>query len=189
MNHKLPKNKKSQMEDGIFPSPDAQEPQMTTAGVMSSVSRKNAGEDIAGKRKITTEIIVHELNGDGTLPGFDDYLKNRGIVHRAMHLLEEWKFMPARISCSKVPVDIIALRKDMALLIQVISSKKPVPDAKTLVRLYAKKIHALRTMGTTAQFRKMLMAYSKLCGWKYYEVLPGGLIPAWDLPDVPAHQS
>ena len=140
-------------------------------------------------RSISTDIIIHELNDDGSLTGVDEYLKNRGIVHRAMNLLEEWKFLPAWISCSKVPVDIIALRKDMALLIQVISSKKPVPDAKTLVRLYAKKIHALRKMGTTAQFRKMLMAYSKLCGWKYYEVLPGGLIPAWDLPDLPATPS
>jgi hypothetical protein len=189
MSYKLPNHKKSQKVDGISPPPCAQEPQMNTAGVLAGACRKQSVEDITGKREIATEIIVHALNDEGTLAGCDDYLKNRGIVHRAMRLLEEWKFMPARISCSKVPVDIIALRKDMALLIQVISAKKPVPDAKTLVRLYAGKIHALRTMGTTAQFRKMLMAYSKLCGWKYYEVLPGGLIPAWDLPDIPATPS
>jgi hypothetical protein len=88
--------------------------------------------------------------------------------------------------CSKVPVDIIALRNDMTLLVQVISSKKPIPDAKTLVRDYAGKIDALRRMGSTVQFRKMLMAYSRVCDWKYYEVLPGGLIPAWHLPDTPA---
>jgi hypothetical protein len=40
-------------------------------------------------------------------------------------------------------------------------------------------------MGTTRQFRKMIMVYSRLCGWKYYEVLPGGLIPAWALPALP----
>ncbi len=129
-------------------------------------------------------VVLHELGDEGTPGDVDEYLRNRGVVHSAMRLLEEWKFMPARITSSKVPVDIIALRRDMALLIQVISSKKPIPDAKTLVRHYAKKIDALRRMGTTAQFRKVLMAYSKLCGWKYYDVLPGGLIPAWDLPAV-----
>jgi hypothetical protein len=41
-------------------------------------------------------------------------------------------------------------------------------------------------MGTSKQFRKVLLAYSASCGWKYYDVLPGGLIPAWDLPEPPA---
>ena len=138
------------------------------------------------KERLETTVIIHDLDEDGMFDGVDGYLRNRGVVHRAMHLLEEWKYLPARISSSKVPVDIIAIRKDMTLLVQVISSKKPVPDARTLVRYYAKKIHALRRMGTSAQFRKMLMAWSALCGWKYYEVLPGGLIPAWHLPDAPA---
>jgi hypothetical protein len=101
-----------------------------------------------------------------------------------MELLHAWKFLPARISSSRVPVDIIAIRGDMALLAQVISSKKPIPDAKALVRDYAARIDALRQMGTSSQFRKIVMATSKLCGWKYYEVLPGGLIPAWSLPGV-----
>lgn len=173
---------------GTFPASRRNE-QKTNTSDIAALHRNAAAHDIAGKRTLATDIILHELNDDGSVPGIDDYLKNRGIVHRAMRLLEEWKFIPARISCSTVPVDIIALRKDVALLVQVISSKKPVPDAKTLMRLYAKKVHALRQMGTTAQFRKVLMAYSKLCGWKYYDVLPGGLIPAWDLSDVPATQS
>jgi hypothetical protein len=159
--------------------------QMNAAGISVS-RRKIARQETQEKSTTATDIIVHELRDDGTLTGLDEYLRNRGIVHRAMQLLEEWKFLPARIVCSKVPVDIVALRKDMSLLVQVISSKKPIPDAKTLVRDYAGKIDAVRRMGTTVQFRKMLMAYSRVCDWKYYEVLPGGLIPAWHLPDAPA---
>ncbi|MGD0080185.1 MAG: hypothetical protein ABSB80_06005 [Methanoregula sp.] len=159
--------------------------QMNAAGI-SGGRRKIAQEDTQEKSTTATDIIVHELRDDGTLTGLDEYLRNRGIVHRAMQLLEEWKFLPARIICSRVPVDIIALRKDMRLLVQVISSKKPIPDAKTLVRNYAGKIDTIRSMGTTVQFRKMLVAYSRVCDWKYYEVLPGGLIPAWHLPDAPA---
>jgi hypothetical protein len=147
-------------------------------------SREKFSEVIPVPVPFTTTIVIHEQ--DGNRKRVERYLRSSGVVHRAMQLLEEWKFLSARLSSAKVPVDIIALRKDVALLIQVISSKKPVPDARTLVRLYAGKITALREMGTSAQFRKILMAYSTLCGWKYYDVLPGGLIPAWDLPAVPA---
>jgi len=133
-----------------------------------------------------TAIIVHELGIDGVSVDLDNYLRNRGIVHRAMQLLEEWKFQSARISSSKIPVDIVAFRKDISLLVQVISSKKPLPGARTLMQLYAGKIQDLLALGSPARFRKILMAYSAACGWKYYDVLPGGLIPAWDLPEIPA---
>jgi hypothetical protein len=132
-----------------------------------------------------TTVIIHELKG-GELPhGLNEYLRSSGIVYRAMRMLEQWKYVPARISNSPVPVDIIALRKSEALLIQVIYSRMPVPDAKTLEHQYAEKVNHLRRMGTTAQFRKLIMVYSPRCGWKYYEVLPGGLIPAWHLPEIP----
>lgn len=153
----------------------------------SRLGRDDAERDIAPvdvREEMT--IVLHTLDGEGRLEGTDAYLRNRGIVHRAMDLLAEWKFLPARISSAKVPVDIIAIRSDMTLLVQVISSKKPIPDARALVRNYATKIDALRQMGSPLQFTKILMAYSKLCGWKYYEVLPGGLMPAWHLPDVSA---
>jgi hypothetical protein len=132
-----------------------------------------------------THVIIHEQKGNELRHGHNEYLRSSGIVHRAMRMLEEWKYVPARISNSLIPVDIIAMRKSEALLIQVISSKKPVPDAKTLVRLYAEKVNYLRMMGTSQQFRKYIMVYSLLSGWKYYEVLPGGLIPAWHLTDLP----
>jgi len=132
-----------------------------------------------------TTVIIHELEGDEKLHGVTAYLRSSGIVYRAMQVLQEWEYLPARISSSSVPVDIIALKKNHTLLIQVISSKKPVPDANTLSRLYGKKIQDLRMMGTTSQFKKLVMVYSQKSGWKYYEVLPGGLLPAWNLPEGP----
>ena len=151
--------------------------------------QKKEQESTTGKQPVAADIILHETDSEGSLQKPGVRLKNRGIVHRAMQILGEWKFIPARIICAAVPVDIIAVRRDASLLVQVISSKQPIPCAKTLVRRYRTKIQALRTLGTTAQFRKLLMAHSCSCGWKYYDVLPGGLKPAWDLAAAGSPQS
>jgi hypothetical protein len=132
-----------------------------------------------------TTIIIHEEEGGEPLQSVTAYLRSSGIVHRAMRVLEQWEYRTARISSSLTPVDIIAFRKSDALLVQVMYSKVPVPDAKTLENRYHGKMENLRLMGTSRQFRKIVMAYSPGCGWKYYEVLPGGLMPAWDLPEIP----
>ena len=148
----------------------------------------NSGQDAPVDRVPNpsgVKAVIHEKRSEGRKERIKEYLRGSGIVYRAMHLLEEWKYMTARISSAKVPVDIIALRKDVVLLVQVISSRKPLPDAKTVLRHYAEKIGNLRRMGTAMQFRKMLLAYSRPCGWKYFEVLPSGLIPAWNVPAVP----
>lgn len=132
-----------------------------------------------------TSIIVYEEGGD-TSEAVSAYLRSSGIVHRAMQLLEDWKFQPARISSSRIPVDILAIRNDTVLLVQVISTRTMELNAAILTGQYGKKIQHLREMGTSRQFRKILLAYSAHGGWKYYDVLPGGLIPAWDLPEAPA---
>ncbi len=156
--------------------------------VSQPMKRSTKQEGIVEENTPATEamVILHGIEGDEPSGCCEAYLRGSRIVFRAMRLLEEWKYLPAQISHCRIPFDIIALRDDVTLLIQVISSKKPIPDAKALVRNYVAKIDALRWMRTTAQFRKMLMAYSGAFGWKYYEVLPGGLIPAWHLPDIPA---
>jgi hypothetical protein len=167
----------------ILSSSRTMEPRTTTACTIDR-DRKTTLQGPREPPPTEITVLIHERGKDGQLVRTGDYLRSSGVVYRAMHLLEEWKFVTARISCAKVTVDIIAIRNDMALLIQVISSKKPLPNAKTIVRDYAAKIESLRSMGTSAQFQKVLMAYSNLCGWKYYEVLPGGLKPAWSLPAV-----
>jgi hypothetical protein len=151
--------------------------------------QKKEQDSTAGGQPVAAGIILHDTDSEGSLRQPRVWLKNRGIVHRAMEILGSWKFIPTRIICAAVPVDIIALRQDMSLLVQVISSKQPVPCAKTLVQRYRTKIQDLRTLGTDARFRKLLMAYSQSCGWKYYDVLPGGLKPAWDLAAAGSPQS
>jgi hypothetical protein len=156
--------------------------------MMKETIQTKEQESTAGGQPVAADIVLHETDSEGSLRTPAVRLKNRGIVHRAMQILGEWKFIPARIICAAVPVDILAVRQDVTLLVQVISSKQPVPCAKTLVLRYRTKIQALRTLGTTAQFRKLLMAWSRPCGWKYYDVLPGGLVPAWDLAAVTSPQ-
>ena len=157
--------------------------------MIKETTQKNKQDSITGGQPVEADIILHETDNGGSLRKPAVWLKNRGIVHRAMQILGEWKFIPARILCAAVPVDILAVRQDVTLLVQVISSKQPIPCAKTLVQRYRTKIQALRTLGTTAQFRKLLMAWSRPCGWKYYDVLPGGLKPAWDLAASGSPQS
>ena len=152
-------------------------------------TQKQEQESTDGGQPVAAAIILHETDSEGSLRQPGVWLKPRGIVHRAMQILREWNFVPARIICSSVPVDIVALRQDISLLVQVISSKQPVPCAKTLVQRYRKKIQDLRSLGTDARFRKLLMAWSQPCGWKYYDVLPGGLKPAWDLAATLSPQS
>jgi hypothetical protein len=132
-----------------------------------------------------TTVIVHETEGGGSLSALDCYMKNRGIVHRAMVLLEGWGYNPARIVSAKLPVDIVAIHKDTDILAQVISSRHPITDVSMLYRNYTKKIDDLRLMDVARRYRKIVMSWSMPFGWKHYDVLPGGLIPAWDLHKLP----
>jgi hypothetical protein len=115
-----------------------------------------------------------------------NYLRSNGIAYKAMGIMETWNFKPSKIVSTGTPVDIIAFRNEKTFLVQVIYAKSLIPDAKTLERVYKTDVNALREMGTNDHFRKIVMVFSPKCGWKYYDVLPGGLIPAWDLPDASA---
>ncbi len=130
-------------------------------------------------------MIVHEPGSSDSLSALDGYLKNRGIVHRAIVLLEAWGYNLARIIGAKIPVDIVAIHKDNDILAQVISSKHPMTDVNMLYRNYTKKIDDLRLMDIARRYRKIVMSWSMPLGWKHYDVLPGGLIPAWDLHKLP----
>lgn len=107
--------------------------------------RKNIVRNKPVKAKIQTTVVIHDKKKGG-ISMMNMYVKTRGIVQQAMDLLESWKYQPASICSSKLPVDIVALSDDMDMLVLVISSKHPIPDAK--------KINAIRLMGTAARFRK-----------------------------------
>lgn len=94
-------------------------------------------------------------------------------------------YTAARISNAPVPVDLFAYRGAEPLIVQVIYSRTLVLDVKALKKHHAEKIEALRGMRLPAHFRKIVMVYSPSCKWKLYEVLPGGLIPAWSVIRLP----
>ena len=150
-----------------------------TAG-QSALSSGCRQKKKSGKKPGETTIIVHTEDCTGKLEGIEIHPRHSGVVHRAMHRLEERGFLPARIIISKTPIDIVALRPDMNLLVQVITSRQEIPDARTLVSRNREKIGCFCRMKTSAGFRKILMAYSALAGWKVYDAFPGGLMPAWD---------
>jgi len=172
------KTVKDEMTVQVKPQMKAGTHDERTRGIDQKKSPAEAGHE--------PTVIIHEQEGRDSISPVDCYQKNRGIVHRAMELLKAWKYLPARIVSATLPVDIIALRDDMDMLVQVISSKHPILNVKTLYRNYAKKIDSVRLMGVARRYRLILMAYSMPCGWKHYDVLPGGLMPAWDLHNLPA---
>jgi hypothetical protein len=159
----------------------------TTGKPRRETPRTEPKRFLAGEETGTT-VIVHETDGGDSISALDCYMKNRGIVHRAMDLLHAWKYLPARIVSARLPVDIIALHQDTDILAQVISSKHPITDVNMLYRNYAKKIDSLRLMDRARRYRKIVMSWSMPFGWKHYDVLPGGLIPAWDLHKLPVAQ-
>jgi hypothetical protein len=159
--------------------------ELRTTGTQKRKSQRTEPKRFLTGAETGTTVIVHEPEGGDSISALGSYLKNRGIVHRAMELLEGWGYNPARIVSAKLPVDIVAIHKDTDILAQVISSRHPITDVSMLYRSYTKKIDDLRLMDIARRYRKIVMSWSMPLGWKHYDVLPGGLIPAWDLHKLP----
>ena len=159
--------------------------ELRTTGTQKRKSQRTEPKRFLTGAETGTTVIVHEPEGGDSISALDSYLKNRGIVHRAMELLEAWGYNPARIVSAKLPVDIVAIHRDTDILAQVISSRHPITDVSMLYRNYTKKIDDLRLMDIARRYRKIVMSWSMPLGWKHYDVLPGGLIPAWDLHKLP----
>jgi hypothetical protein len=82
---------------------------------------------------------------------------------------------------SKIPIDIFAIRPEATLIIEVVRSRKALPDAPTVIRECKKEIDYLREMQSSSQIRKMLWVYSPQCRWRFYDVFPGGIWLAKDM--------
>jgi hypothetical protein len=50
-----------------------------------------------------------------------------------MHILECLGYLPVLVRKSKIPLDLIGIGPDGALVIEVVRSRKPLPDASTVV--------------------------------------------------------
>jgi hypothetical protein len=126
-------------------------------------------------------IVIHEDEEGETGKKRRKHTPCNPLVYEAMRVLNAHDYIPCRlISETVLPINIVALKKTEVLLILVIRSRKPVPDAGTLRRLYTAKVNYLCALSKPSQYKIMIWVNSPLCGWRYYWVNPGGLGYDWD---------
>jgi hypothetical protein len=102
------------------------------------------------------------------------------LVYEAMRVMEEHGYEPGRLMNRSAPlVTIIAMKGAEMLMISVINSRKPVPDAKTLRRMKPEMVDQLCAYAKPGQYKTMIWVNSPLCGRRYYRVDTGGISYDW----------
>lgn len=127
-----------------------------------------------------TTIIFHEKSGGELAFGPPEYIRCNAIICEAMRILETWNYLPVLVRKSPVPIDLIGVGRTDALVIEVVRSRKPVPDASTVSEIFRKEVDNLRSVNASSQFRKMIWVYSPQCRWRFYDVFTGGVWLAKD---------
>lgn len=157
---------------------DVAEPGLTASGALyrnrinplRNVPRAGAGTP-AGE---TTVILRTSAGGELAL-GPENYTRCNAIIIDAMRILECLGFLPILVRKSKIPLDLVGIRADGALVIEVVRSRNPLPDAPTVLARCRTEVDHLRTMKASSQCRKMVWVYSPQCRWRFYDVFPGGI--------------
>jgi len=162
---------------------DVAEPGLIASGALYSnrIIPRAAGPAIGGAAAGETTIIFHEKTGGDLAFGPSEYTRCNAIICEAMRILESWNYLPVLVRKSPVPIDLIGVGIKEALVIEVVRSRRPVPDAPTICVLFRKEVDHLRTLRASSQFRKMIWVYSPQCGWRFYDVFAGGVWLARDL--------
>jgi hypothetical protein len=162
---------------------DVAEPGLIVSGASYSnrIIPRAATPEIGGAAAGETTIIFHENEGGGLVFGPPEYTRCNAIICEAMRILESWNYLPVLVRKSPVPLDVIGVGTKDALVIEVVRSRKPVPDAPTLCEVFKKEVDHLRSLKASSQFRKMIWVYSPQCRWRFYDVFPGGVWLAKDL--------
>ena len=135
------------------------------------------GPVVAGE----TTIIFHKKGGDEPLFGPPEYTRSNALICEASRILMTWNYLPAQIRKSPIPIDIIGVGRTDTLIIEIIRSRKPVPDAPALCGTFRKEVDHLRSLQCPSQHRKMIWVYSPQCRWRFYDVFSGGVWLAKDL--------
>lgn len=162
---------------------DVAKPGLIASGALYSnrIIPRAAGPATGGAAAGETTIIFHE-KAEGELAfGPPEYTRCNAIICEAMRILENWNYLPVLVRKSPVPIDLIGVGIKEALVIEVVRSRRPAPDAPTVCGLFRKEVDHLRTFRASSQFRKMIWVYSPQCGWRFYDVFPGGVWLARDL--------
>jgi hypothetical protein len=145
--------------------------------IIPRAAEPETGGAAAGK----TTIIFHETAGGDLAFGPPEYTRCNAIICEAMRILETWNYLPVLVRKSPVPLDLIGVGISDALVIEVVRSRRPVPDSPTICKLFRNEVGHLRSIKASSQFRKMIWVYSPQCRWKFYDVFPGGVWLAQDL--------
>ena len=83
---------------------------------------------------------------------------------------------------SALPVHLIGRKKSRSLLIHIIRSCRPCRVPPCSIPSICREVAHLCWLLGAIPYQIMIWVCTRNSGWKYYTVLPGGLIPAWDLP-------
>ena len=143
--------------------------------IATGSSRSNRCKDSPPLPGGEPTIIIHETEGGELRPTHARCTKTSPHVHAAMRLLRELGYQPAKIAESSVPLSIIGFLKADPLLVLIISSRKPVPSARRLHEDFEDQVRSLCALAGSVRSRIMIWVYSRPCGWRYYDVYPGGL--------------
>ncbi len=162
---------------------DVAEPGLIASGALYSnriiprAAEPSTGPVAAGE----TTIIFHETAGSEPAFGPPEYTRSNALICKASRILVTWHYLPAQIRKSPIPIDLIGLGRTDTLIIEIIRSRKPVPDAPALCGAFQKEVDHLRSLETPSRHRKMIWVYSPQCRWRFYDVFPGGVWLAKDL--------
>jgi hypothetical protein len=163
---------------------DVAEPGLNASGALKS-SRINSLQGVpaesAGTASGVPTLILRTSTGGELALGPEIYTRCNAVIIDAMRILECLGYLPVLVRKSKIPLDLIAIRPDGAMIIEVARSRTPIPNAKVVCTQCKKEIGYLRMMKPSSQFRKMLWVYSPQCRWRFYDVFPGGVWLAKDL--------
>ncbi|HVP97044.1 hypothetical protein [Methanoregula sp.] len=147
---------------------------ITPGGIASGAlyrNRINPCETVAGE----TNLILRTGKGGGLTLGPENYTRCNAIIIDAMRILECLGYQPVLVRKSRIPLDLVGLRADGALIIEVARSRTALPNARQVVLHCRKEMDYLSEMKSSSQVRKMLWVYSPQCRWRFYDVFPGGV--------------
>jgi len=163
---------------------DVAEPGLIASGALQSnriIPSGSVPAANAGTPPGETTVILRTSTGGELAIGPENYTRCNAAIIDAMRILECLGYLPVLVRKSKIPLDLIGLRPDGAVIIEVVRSRLPLPDAKVVSRECKKELGYLWAMKPSSQFRKMLWVYSPQCRWRFYDVFPGGIWLAKDM--------
>lgn len=162
---------------------DVAEPGSVASGASYSnrISPRAAGPVGGAVQAGETTIIFHDDKGGELAFGPPEYSRSSAIICEASRILAGWNYMPVAVRKSPVPLDLIGLGSKDSLVLEVVRSRKAIPDAATVCVVFRKEVDHLRSLKGSSQLRKMIWVYSPQCRWRFYDVFPGGIQLAKDL--------